>query len=314
MQLASTPATYRGRESAQRDPVATREPEATAARDKREFEREVARARRRLGGAGDGEEQAEAVLERSSGTEANATSGEAPTTGLLQLALPGAPVTRANTDANTPSAASPTTALPSATPSLPNAQLEPALDLTELVAARESVHAAPTTALGEARATHGLASQPLTTAHEPEALPAQPAHAAELAEQRAADILRQVRVQLVAGSREAHVRLDPPELGAIAIRLVVHEGRVDAELRVEERATLDLLTKHIPELRATLARAGMHAGAFDLQLGLGEQRQGDTSRQRGARSSPTAAIEAPRELRAALTASLGRDAAVDTYA
>lgn len=314
MQPAALPAAPR--QSASPESAGACDTPATAARDRRNFEREVARARKRLDGSTDDGADAEARVEPTSTAETKALNAAPIAPGLPQLVAPTAPAAPAAIDATAPGLARPSTS--ASAPSLPS---EAAPAANEFAATGESAAATSTSALGESRATHPQAAQaPSDKAHELEATAdrpaalAQPARTAELAEQRAADILRQVRLQLVPASGEAHVRLDPPELGAIAIRLVVREGRVDAELRVEERATLDLLAKHIPELRATLARAGMHAGAFDLQLGLGEQRRGDTSRQRGARASFAPAIAAPRELRAALTANLGRDTAIDTYA
>jgi flagellar hook-length control protein FliK len=159
----------------------------------------------------------------------------------------------------------------------------------------------------------GEAKLTAKTAHELFAPPAPLARAEQLAEQRAADILRQVRVALQPTERQATIQLDPPELGRIAIRIAVRKGRVDAELRVEDRATLDVLARHVPELRATLERSGLHAGTFDLQLGFGERR-GETTPRRAPRTTNDIHIAAPRELRTALASNLGRDSAVDTYA
>jgi flagellar hook-length control protein FliK len=86
--------------------------------------------------------------------------------------------------------------------------------------------------------------------------------------ERAADILRQVRVHLAPGLRQATVRLEPATLGRVAIRIALREGRATTEVRAEQASTLEALERHVPELRAALEQQGIDAGEFDFGLGF----------------------------------------------
>jgi len=86
--------------------------------------------------------------------------------------------------------------------------------------------------------------------------------------ERAADVLRQVRMHLSPGLREATLRLQPAWLGRITIRIAVRDGRTAAELRAENKSTLEALERHVPELRAALEQQGFAAGELELHLGL----------------------------------------------
>lgn len=131
----------------------------------------------------------------------------------------------------------------------------------------------------------------------------------------ASDILKQVRLKLSPELRQATLSLTPPELGRISIRLSLEDRRLTAWVRGEKRETLELLGKHLPELRATLATHGIEAEHFELALGFqdrehahGEpQRSPSTSVSRAEASSETVEL-AP--LARALAAANG----VDTFA
>jgi len=137
------------------------------------------------------------------------------------------------------------------------------------------------------------------------------------ARDRAADLLRQIGVQLSPQTRTAVVDLHPRELGRIHIRMSVEGGRVRASLRAERPEALEALERHLPELRAELARAGLDAQELSLSLGFEGRRGGAEARDgRQARH----AAHAP-DLRAATTDELAfvarriaRDGGVDTFA
>lgn len=90
---------------------------------------------------------------------------------------------------------------------------------------------------------------------------------------RAADILRQVRVELSPAIKEAVIQLHPAELGRISIRLTVEDDRFVARVRAEKREALDALERHLPELRAALTRQGVETQQFDLALGFHDERR-----------------------------------------
>jgi hypothetical protein len=89
-------------------------------------------------------------------------------------------------------------------------------------------------------------------------------------------------------------------------------------VRAETHATLDLLGRHLPELRASLEQQGIHTQRFDLSLGFegrggrdphGEERRAGAPA--SSRTDPAAATRAEHEpLRRALASLSG----VDTYA
>lgn len=113
---------------------------------------------------------------------------------------------------------------------------------------------------------------------------------------RAGAILNQVKVALSPNQREALIHLNPPELGRISIRFTLEEGRASAVVRAESVEALDVLSRHLPELRASLEQQGLKAEEFDLGLGFqdddqsrrfaaGEGKQGQTKGRQGEPSS-----------------------------
>jgi flagellar hook-length control protein FliK len=79
----------------------------------------------------------------------------------------------------------------------------------------------------------------------------------------------------VAGDSRFDIRLDPPELGGIEVRLDVdRSGQVQAQLTAERPQTLDLLQRDAAALERALKEAGLDLGR-DLSFSLkGDGRQG----------------------------------------
>lgn len=100
--------------------------------------------------------------------------------------------------------------------------------------------------------------------------------------ERAADILRQVRVQITPQLQEARIHLQPAELGRVSIHLSVEEGRLRTTVRAEKRETLAAIQTHLPELRAALREQGIDAQEFQLALGF-EHREQDQQQARAPR-------------------------------
>lgn len=137
------------------------------------------------------------------------------------------------------------------------------------------------------------------------------------AERHAADILRQLRLELAVGRHEARLQLEPADLGRIAVRLALERGKLRAEVRAESSDTLAVLQRHVPELRAMLEARGVTAESFDFQLGFQDGRHGGAQggdERRGARSGasePTSTFaRAAREVRSLVRGVWG----IDTYA
>ncbi len=70
------------------------------------------------------------------------------------------------------------------------------------------------------------------------------------------------------GSKRFEIRLDPPELGRIDVRLDVDtNGKVTSRLIVERTETLDLLRRDAPQLERALQHAGLNTeGGLEFSL------------------------------------------------
>jgi hypothetical protein len=137
------------------------------------------------------------------------------------------------------------------------------------------------------------------------------------ADERTTDILRQLKLELALGRREAHISLEPAHLGRISVKLALERGRLRAEVRAESSDTLAVLQRHVPELRAMLEARGVTPESFDFQLGFQDRPRGDAHdgapRRDGSThaSEPTTTLSrALREARALVRGVWG----IDTYA
>jgi hypothetical protein len=75
-----------------------------------------------------------------------------------------------------------------------------------------------------------------------------------------------------AGGNRFDIRLDPPELGRIDVRLHVDaHGRVTSHLVADHPATLDLLRRDAADLQRLLQDAGLKTGDNGLQFSLRDQ-------------------------------------------
>lgn len=88
--------------------------------------------------------------------------------------------------------------------------------------------------------------------------------------------LAAVPIEIAAQAREGNshfeIRLDPPELGRIDVRLDVDsQGKVTSHLTVERVETLDLLKRDAPQLERALQDAGLKTGDSGLQFSLRDQ-------------------------------------------
>jgi hypothetical protein len=116
-------------------------------------------------------------------------------------------------------------------------------------------------------AAHAGGSRGPERAAVPEAQDSRPAPP-EAPADHAHEVLRQVRLHLEGGVREASLSLMPAHLGRLQVKLSIVDGKVDAVVRAESPETLELLERHLPELREALAREGLGSGELRLELGL----------------------------------------------
>lgn len=119
-------------------------------------------------------------------------------------------------------------------------------------------------------------------------------------EERAASILQQMRVQISAGTRSAVIQLSPPELGMVMIQIRMEEEKLRTVVRAERPEALEALSRHLPELRATLQQQGLQANDIHLELGLGNREQAREealllAKQRKGGSAGVTALAAPEQ-------------------
>ncbi|HUO91822.1 MAG TPA: flagellar hook-length control protein FliK [Rhizomicrobium sp.] len=89
-----------------------------------------------------------------------------------------------------------------------------------------------------------------------------------------------IAAQSQAGAKQFDIRLDPPELGRVDVRLTVDaSGKAQAHLAVDKPQTLELLQKDSGSLARALRDSGVQLSNNGLQFSLkGQGRNGDGSR------------------------------------
>lgn len=120
-------------------------------------------------------------------------------------------------------------------------------------------------------------------------------------------IARAARAELRPGHSELTLRLDPPSLGAVSMRVVSQGSAMTAHLEASVEASRDLITASLPALKEALAAQGINISHFSVTVGGGEhqdptQGQGLPPRWHGATANPGGgeAVEAEAAAMAAL--------------
>lgn len=92
--------------------------------------------------------------------------------------------------------------------------------------------------------------------------------------------------QMQGGASRFQIRLDPPEMGRIDVKLDMdNAGNVNARLTVERPDTLDLLQRDARALERALSQAGLDTGRTNLEFSL---KQNPFARQDGQSDNPFA--------------------------
>jgi hypothetical protein len=89
-------------------------------------------------------------------------------------------------------------------------------------------------------------------------------HLPSSADQLAGPIVAHVQARPEAGETELRVRLDPPELGTVKVKIVSTGGDVRAELQVTSDAVRRVVESQLPELRQKLEDAGVRVQRMDV--------------------------------------------------
>ncbi|MCE9788831.1 flagellar hook-length control protein FliK [Shewanella chilikensis] len=99
--------------------------------------------------------------------------------------------------------------------------------------------------------------------------------------QRFAPVMRQQLIAMVSnGVQQAEIRLDPPELGAMMVRVQVNGDQTQVQFHVTQTQTRDMLEQAMPRLRDMLQEQGMNLAESHISQGgreQGEQHGGNGS-------------------------------------
>ena len=142
-------------------------------------------------------------------------------------------------------------------------------------------------------------TQPMTqTTHQTQTTTAAPAaaHTPTASQVPVAVPLAAVAVSIankaVAGAREFEIRLDPPELGRIEVRMHVdRDGNVTSRLIADRQDTLDLLKRDSSGLERALQDAGLKTSDNGLQFSLRDQSQSQQQQNDGNGKSNTLFVQ-----------------------
>ncbi|MFN4242036.1 MAG: flagellar hook-length control protein FliK [Tepidisphaerales bacterium] len=83
----------------------------------------------------------------------------------------------------------------------------------------------------------------------------------------ASSIVQSVRTKLLPGGGTVTLRLDPPELGALQVSLVMKDNLATVTFRAESAEAARLLSQTLAQLRDTLAAAGVVVDRMSVQQG-----------------------------------------------
>jgi flagellar hook-length control protein FliK len=92
------------------------------------------------------------------------------------------------------------------------------------------------------------------------------------------DISDTIKTAVDNGTRHLIVRLDPPDLGQVHIRLKMAQGVLTAELKVDSSSTKDVFTSALPQIRASLESSGIRVG--EVHVDVRDEYAGDQGAQR----------------------------------
>jgi flagellar hook-length control protein FliK len=113
----------------------------------------------------------------------------------------------------------------------------------------------------------GSASAPVSHPRETRGEPQLPRALPELPARGEVEVVRSVHVLAGQGGGRVHIRLDPPELGGLSLRVVVSDGAVHVSLLADQAPVAELLQRHATELRSALESQGLRLDQLDVGTG-----------------------------------------------
>lgn len=94
-------------------------------------------------------------------------------------------------------------------------------------------------------------------------------------------LVDQVRVAIRPGLNEAHITLSPPELGRVAVRLLLRDGVLEARVEAETQAARVTLERHRHDLETALAQDGAPVRVEVVQTSHGARQDAPFGQQLG---------------------------------
>jgi hypothetical protein len=80
-------------------------------------------------------------------------------------------------------------------------------------------------------------------------------------------IVRGTHVMVRDGATQMQIRLDPPELGRVELKIIAEQDGIKAHFLTESQAVKALIEAELPHLRNALQQAGVQADAFSVSVG-----------------------------------------------
>ena len=129
--------------------------------------------------------------------------------------------------------------------------------------------------VSDLRGMSALALSPLTRTADYQWAPARLSDNQTQWGQQLVDVLKdKLELQVNQGIKQAHIRLDPPELGRLELTVRVEGDRLSVQLNVTNPAVREAMIQSMERLRMSLAPH--HAGGVEVNVGQGgEQERGD---------------------------------------
>lgn len=125
------------------------------------------------------------------------------------------------------------------------------------------------TAEAPVRGVEGLAARPTAPLRAAQVAAGYRTHhaaSAQLLDHARDSVFKQILMQLTPAGGELRMRLEPPELGELDLRLVVENGnQLSLSIAAERQDLVQLLQRHLDELKQTLRAAGLEI--TDAQVG-----------------------------------------------
>lgn len=133
--------------------------------------------------------------------------------------------------------------------------------------------------------------------------------------QRFSPVMKQQLITMVSqGIQHAEIRLDPPELGHMLVKIQVHGDQTQVQFHVTQTQTRDLVEQAMPRLRELLQEQGMQlADSHVSQGGQGERREDGFGDGGGSNGADVDEISAE-ELHLALNQATSVNSGIDYYA